>query len=79
LGVMDRTVTSMGGRLLKKWMDRPSKDLAEITRRLDAVEELVGDVIMQDDIRRILSRIRDLERLAVRIGTGGQMPGIWCL
>ncbi len=71
LGVMDRTVTSMGGRLLKKWMDRPSKDLAEITRRLDAVEELVGDVIMQDDIRRILSRIRDLERLAVRIGTGG--------
>jgi len=36
LGVMDRTVTSMGGRLLRKWMDRPSQDLAEITRRLDA-------------------------------------------
>ena len=71
LRVMDRTVTSMGGRLLRKWMDRPSQDLAEIARRLDAVEELVGDVIKQDDIRRVLSRVRDLERLATRIGTGG--------
>ena len=71
LRVMDRTVTSMGGRLLRKWMDRPSQDLAEIARRLDAVEELVGDVIKQDDIRRVLSRVRDLERLAARIGTGG--------
>jgi len=71
LGVMDRTVTSMGGRLLRKWMDRPSQDLAEITRRLDAVEELARDVITQDDIRRVLSRVRDLERLATRIGTGG--------
>jgi DNA mismatch repair protein MutS len=71
LGVMDHTVTSMGGRLLRKWMDRPSQDLAEITRRLDIVEELTNDVIARDDIRRVLSRVRDLERLAARIGTGG--------
>jgi DNA mismatch repair protein MutS len=71
LSVMDHTVTSMGGRLLRKWMDRPSQDLAEVTRRLDAVEELTGDVITRDDVRRVLSRVRDLERLAVRIGTGG--------
>jgi DNA mismatch repair protein MutS len=69
--VMDRTVTSMGGRLLRKWMDHPSRDLAEINRRLDAVEELEGDVIRRNDIRRVLSRILDLERLAARIGTGG--------
>ncbi len=71
LSVMDRTVTSMGGRLLRKWMDRPSQDLAEITRRLDAVEELAADVITRDDMRRVLSCVRDLERLAARTGTGG--------
>ncbi len=71
LRVMDRTVTSMGGRLLRKWMDRPSQSITEVNRRLDAVEELVSDVITRDDIRRVLAKVRDLERLATRIGTGG--------
>lgn len=70
LSVMDRTVTAMGGRLLRKWMDRPSQNIREINRRLDAVEELVSDVMTRDDLRRVLSKVRDLERLAARIGTG---------
>jgi DNA mismatch repair protein MutS len=70
LSIIDKTVTSMGGRLLKKWLDRPSRDLSEIKTRLDIVEELTNNVVIQSDIRKVLSCVRDLERLAARIGTG---------
>ncbi|MBC7082234.1 MAG: DNA mismatch repair protein MutS [Firmicutes bacterium] len=70
LDVLDRTVTSMGARLLRRWLDRPSQDIAEIDRRLDAVEELTKDVIARADLRRALAAVRDMERLATRVSTG---------
>ncbi|MGE5587166.1 MAG: DNA mismatch repair protein MutS [Clostridia bacterium] len=69
LNVLDRTTTSMGARLLRRWLDKPSQDIAEIERRLDAVEELVKDVMARADLRRALGVVRDVERLATRVST----------
>lgn len=70
LSVLDRTVTSMGARLLRRWMDRPSLDIPEINRRLDAVEELVRNVFARADLKKALASVRDLERLVTRVSTG---------
>ena len=68
--VLDRTVTPMGGRLLKRWVNQPLKSLEPIRRRLDAVDELhrLGDV--RRTLLAILSRVGDLERLITKICTG---------
>ncbi len=70
VGVLDRTVTAMGARLLRKWMDAPSLEISEINRRLDAVEELARDAIARADLKRALASVRDLERLSTRVSTG---------
>ncbi len=70
LGVLDRTITSMGARLLRRWLDRPSQHIAEIDRRLDAVELFAKDVVTRDELRKALSAVRDMERLATRVSTG---------
>lgn len=73
LWVLDHTVTAMGGRLLKLWIERPLLNVVAINERLDAVEELVGDVFRRDNLRRALSGVQDMERLASRVvyGTAG--------
>ena len=70
LGVLDRTHTAMGSRLLKQWIRTPLNDCARINRRLDAVAELADDVLLRNDIKEELKRIYDFERLAGRIATG---------
>jgi DNA mismatch repair protein MutS len=72
--VIDRTQTAMGGRLLKAWVNRPLKKLDAILRRLDAVRELYGSDSLRNDIREILERVGDLERLVARIATGRANP-----
>jgi DNA mismatch repair protein MutS len=69
LAVLDRTTTAMGARLLRRWLDKPSQDIAEIGRRLDAVDELVRDVIARTELRRALGAVRDVERLATKVST----------
>lgn len=64
--VLDRTKTAMGGRLLRSWIDQPLTSPEKITSRLDAVEEIKNDVILRHDLKKILSRVYDLERLAAR-------------
>src|SRR2546429_59604 len=64
LGGLDRTMTPMGGRLLRAWLLAPLVDPAAITARLDAVEVLVGDVRGRDRPREALDGVRDVERLA---------------
>ena len=68
--VLDRTVTPMGGRLLKKWIGYPLVDLHGIRRRLAAVSNLVEDGLMREELRRRLKGIYDLERLNGRISLG---------
>ena len=72
-GVLDRTVTPMGSRLLKKYILQPLMDIREIDQRLDAVDELVKRGFLRDDLGESLSGIRDVERIISRIsfGTGG--------
>ncbi len=70
LGVLDKTKTAMGKRLLRSWIEQPLIKLAPITRRLSAVDELVHNAILRDDIREELSYIYDLERIMTRIVYG---------
>ncbi|HON37771.1 MAG: DNA mismatch repair protein MutS [Pseudomonadota bacterium] len=73
-GVMNRTMTPMGARMLGDWMSFPLMDLKEIEGRLDAVEELVRNPGTVQDIRDILEGIPDMERIVGRISTGGASP-----
>ncbi len=73
-GILDRTRTPMGSRLLKRWIGQPLKVLENIVARLDAVEELVRSEPLRRGISDILARIGDLERLNMRICTGRATP-----
>ncbi len=70
LSVLDRTLTPMGARMLKKWITEPLADIREIDDRLDAVEELVGKTVERSLIASSLSQVRDLERLIGRVAYG---------
>jgi DNA mismatch repair protein MutS len=71
---LDQTRTSMGGRLLKNWIVRPSLDRKAIESRWDAVGELVGRVIERDKVGRELGEIQDIERLLGRVALGTASP-----
>ena len=66
--VLDNTSTSMGGRLLKKWILSPLINLKKIKQRTDAVDELKKKKIERKKIIEYLSNIRDLERIQSKIG-----------
>ncbi|MEW6522079.1 MAG: DNA mismatch repair protein MutS [Bacillota bacterium] len=70
LSVIDRTVTSMGARLLKSWLERPLLDVDSIRARLDAVEELVGNSLCRLELQETLGQTADLERLLGRVAYG---------
>src|SRR5437867_11503251 len=70
LEVIDRTLTPMGGRLLRRWLLAPLVDPAAINARLDAVAVLVGDGHGRERLREALDGVRDLERLASRAALG---------
>ena len=67
LWVMDETVTAMGGRGLRKWLEAPLLDKNKIIKRQNAVEILVNDSILRDDIRQSLKTVYDIERLISKI------------
>ena len=73
-GVLDRTFTPMGGRLLKQWVNNPLNDVGAISRRLDAVEEFVRSDSLPGATGPILARIGDLERLNTRVCTARATP-----
>src|ERR1039458_7953994 len=74
LGVLDQTLTGMGGRLLRQRLLGPSMDRAEIEQRLDAVGELRQQTILRAELRKHLSGILDLERLLAKITLGSASP-----
>src|SRR4051812_42801829 len=73
-GVLDETKTSMGGRLLRRWLAAPLRDVALIRRRHDAVEWLVEHAALRAELRLELSEVYDLERLAGRATLGVASP-----
>ena len=74
LATIDLTATPMGGRLLRRWLGQPLLDLAELERRLDAVQALHADGICRGQVMACLKDIPDLERLLGRIATGVAAP-----
>ena len=70
LGVLDKTVSAAGGRLMAQWVEHPLLCISDITKRQNAVEELVGAFILREEIKELLSNVLDLERLVTRIVYG---------
>jgi len=91
LWVLDKTMTAMGGRKLRKWMEQPLLDTDEINLRLDAVGELKEKFMLRNEIMELLKRVYDMERLAAKLVVGnvnardllslktsmGRLPGIY--
>ncbi len=74
LSVLDSTVTSMGSRLLKKWIKEPLLQREEIEQRLDAVEELKQQLILREELKTLLRQVLDIERLTARANYGTASP-----
>ncbi len=74
LWVLDKTSTSMGGRLLRRWLNDPLIDVNEINKRLNSVKELKEDIILRGDIIENLKKVYDIERLAGKMAYGNGTP-----
>ena len=74
LETIDRTLTPMGGRLLRQWVLSPLRDVAAIEARLDAVDACLRDGRGRTRLREALDGVRDLERLAGRAAAGRATP-----
>ncbi len=67
IGCLDRTSTGMGARLLRGWLLRPEIDVEEINRRLEAVGELKNQFIAREEIKTLLKKVYDIERLLSKV------------
>lgn len=70
LWVLDKTVTAMGARTLKKWLERPLLKQQKINRRLEVVQALLEAFMERENLREALKSVYDLERLSGRIAFG---------
>ena len=71
---LDRTLTAMGGRKMRQWINHPLLRADQIGRRLEAVKNLRADEGLLDPLRSLLETIGDLERLVARIATERALP-----
>ena len=69
-GVLDKTKTPMGTRLLRKWIESPLTDISAINRRLDCVEEFFNGYSLRNGVRDLLKDVRDIERLIMKVEIG---------
>ncbi|HPI67687.1 MAG TPA: DNA mismatch repair protein MutS [Bacteroidales bacterium] len=74
IDVMDNTVSPMGGRLLKRWLSLPLKDLQPINERLDIVQYFLENAPFRDRISGLLKQIGDLERLSSKVAVNRLNP-----
>ena len=74
LWVLDKTSTSMGGRLLRRWLNDPLIDVEEINKRQKAVKELKQDLMLRGDVIENLKKVYDIERLAGKMAYGNGTP-----
>lgn len=74
LGILDRSVTAMGARLLRTWINQPLLEIKRLNARLDAVEALASTDMLRDEIAAELKQVADIERLTNRIVIGKAGP-----
>ncbi len=74
LWAIDRTITPMGSRALRRWLQQPLLSAIGIQARQQTLRELVDDGILREDLQKLLRQIYDLERLAGRAGSGSASP-----
>lgn len=74
LSVIDHTVTPMGGRMLRRWLVFPLKEVVPINERLDMVDYFFKDLNFQSTVDEQLHRMGDLERIASKIAVGRVTP-----
>lgn len=72
--VLDKTKTSMGARLLKKWIEQPLIDVEQINKRLNFVDELFTDSIVREELKEFLNTIYDIERLLGKVAINTANP-----
>ena len=72
--VLDKTVSPMGARMLRRWISLPLKDINQINSRLDIVKSFIEDDTLQNNISEQVYRIGDLERIISRISVGRVTP-----
>ncbi len=70
LWVLDRTMTSMGARALRRWVEQPLVNTGDINERLEAVAELKGKFMVRMELRELFKRVYDIERLISRVVLG---------
>jgi DNA mismatch repair protein MutS len=74
LGVLDRTVTAMGARLLRSWINQPLLEIKRLDARLEAVEALTSDETLRLELEAALKSVSDIERLTNRLLIGRAGP-----
>ncbi len=74
LWLLDKTASPMGARLMRKIINEPLQDKAEIDERLDAVEELVSNAMLSDDIIELMTKIQDIERKCAKVSASSITP-----
>jgi DNA mismatch repair protein MutS len=74
LGILDRTLTAMGARLLRSWINQPLLELNRLNARLEAVEALTGNEALRVELSEALRSISDMERLTNRLLVGKAGP-----
>jgi len=74
LGVLDRTITPMGRRLIRQWVNKPLLDIQAIERRQNSVEILFHQGLLRAELRAALKPLDDLERLVNRVVSGHAQP-----
>ncbi len=74
LGVLDDTLTPMGGRLIREWILQPPRGVDIVNARLDAVDFFKDDPLTLAETREALAPVRDLERIIARVNIGSATP-----
>jgi len=74
LDVIDNTISPMGGRLLKRWLALPLKDIHQINKRLDIVKHFINNDVFFELVTYQIKQISDIERLVSKVATGKVNP-----
>ncbi len=72
--ILDKTRTSMGSRLLARWLNRPLRSHDALNIRFDAIDTLIADTTLCDSLTELLNGIADIDRILARISIGSARP-----